>query len=102
MPAAAVKPVGAAGMETEFPAGITNNVMLCAGTVVEIALPETGTAAAWVMLVCAAEEICHTSAADPLAKFARLRVTGVAPACLLITITVKAPSDERTAANDER
>ena len=37
-----------------------------------------------------------------VAKLARLMVTGVLPCCLLMTMTVSAPSEQRSAANDER
>ena len=83
-------------------AGSTKSVMLCAGTVVANALLPTATSASRVMAVCAVELICQACAAAPDEKLAKFTVTGVLPCCLLITITVSAPSEARTAANVER
>ena len=57
------------------------------------ALPDQGPTPGWLIGVCAV---------PVLLKFARLSVMGVLPCCLLITITVSALSEERTAANDDR
>src|ERR1035438_4043487 len=75
--------------------------MLCEGTVVEMALLEMGTLPNWVMADWVAEEIWYACAVPLVGKFARLMATGVLPCCLLITMTVSAPSEERTAAKDE-
>ena len=83
-------------------AGSTNKVMLCEGTVVVIALFATARSARWEIEVCAAELICQAWAVPWGEKFARLNVTGVLPCCLLITITVNAASELRTAANADR
>src|ERR1700690_4184061 len=102
LPTVAARPVGAVGGEVTLPAGITRRVMLWEGTVVAIALLVTCTSARCVMDCCAAEAICQTCAAPVVAKLARLTVTGVLPCCLLITMTVMAPSELRKAANAER
>src|ERR1022692_2764668 len=81
---------------------MTNSVMLCEGSVAEIALLEIATLPVWLIAVCDADEICQASAVPVFPKLARLMVTLVLPVCLLTTITVSAPSEARTAANDER
>ena len=62
----------------------------------------TATLASCVIEVCAAELICQACAVAFAVKPAKFTVTGVLPCCLLITITVSAPSVPRTAANAER
>ncbi len=88
--------------ELPEPAGTTKSVMLCDGTVVEIAVLVTLRSLKCAIEVCEAELICQTWAVPDVEKFARLTVTGVLPCCLLITITVKAPSDVLTEAKAER
>ena len=85
-----------------MPAGITSSVMLWDGTVVETELFDTFTSAKWVIDVWDAELICQACAVPEVEKFARLSVTGVLPCCLLINITVNAPSDWRSDANADR
>ena len=102
LPTVAANPVGAVGGVVTVPAGITNSVMLCEGTVVVMVLLATATSARRAMDVCDAELICQACAVPVVAKFARLTVTGVLPCCLLITITVSAPSELRIEANAER
>ena len=85
-----------------LPGAITNRVMLCEGTVVVIELLAMATLPSEVMVPWLAEAICQACAVPVVGKFARLTDTGVLPCCLLITMTVSAWSEERTAANDER
>src|SRR5262245_14168871 len=75
--------------------------MLCAGTLVDNDPPATAMS---VRCVIALDEVsCHRCAAAPAVKFVRLTVTGVEPdSTFEITITVSAPSLDRSAANTER
>lgn len=84
---------------TEF-ARTTKSVTLCAGTVVVIALPTTLASARRTIWF---DEV-NCQACDVLLplKLAILTLTCVPVVALLTTITVKALSVERTAANDER
>ena len=75
-------------------------MILCAGKELEIELPERATLLRW--LITFAEVSCHTSALLPGRKLARLIVAEIgAASCLLITMTVIAPSLERIAAKVE-
>ena len=102
MPTVAANPVGAAGGLVGGPDAITNNVMLCAGTVVLIALLTMAASAKCEIEVWVAELICQTCAVPGFVKFARLTVTDAALVYLLMTITVSALSEVRWAANAER
>src|SRR6266571_4456753 len=83
------------------PAATTKRVTLCAGTVALNAPPVTLTSLSRV--IAFAEVSCQACALAPAEKFERFTVTGVLPeSTLLITITVRAPSLERTAAKLER
>ena len=82
----------------EPPAGITNSVMLCCGTVRATVEPLTGTSERCVIVF--ADVSCQTWALVPAPKFTSESVTGVEPdSTLFTTITVSAPSLERVAAN---
>src|SRR5207248_3888337 len=82
-------------------AGSTKSVMLCAGTVLLTLLLAYSASAR--RLIEFAEVNCQTCAVPAPLKFAMLRTTGVVPFnALLMTITVNALSEERTAANEER
>ena len=91
-------PVGAEGAVGWVPVrGITNNVMLCAGSVVLSAwAPETGTSASRAMVLAAVT--CQASAVVPCAWFAMVIVVAAAAVVLLIRMTVSAPSPARSAA----
>src|SRR5579864_6232106 len=79
-------------------AGTTNSVMLCCGSVAAMAPLEIRTSASFCMELDAVS--CQTCADDPAANWLRLRETGVEPLrYLLTTMTVNAPSLDRTAAN---
>ncbi len=79
--------------------GPTSKVMLWDGAVIAMALLVTETSGEpGDRGLSRRELICQACAMPPAVKFARLTVTGVLPCCLLITITVSAPSEERTAA----
>src|ERR1051326_4006896 len=82
------------------PGGATKRVMLCAGRVVEIVLAETETLLRCVIVL--AEVSCHTCALLAARKFERTMFGDIGVrSCLLITMTVRAPSVERIAANVE-
>ncbi len=74
--------------------------MLWAGTVMLRPPPVTATSPSRVIAL--AEVSCQACAALPAAKLLSVMENGAAtPTCLLMTMTVRAPSEERTAANDE-
>jgi len=76
-------------------------VIDCAGTVAE--KPPAPTATSARREIEFEEVSCHTWAAAPGAKPEILTVTGVLPeSTLLTTITVSAPSDDRSAAKADR
>ena len=80
--------------------GTTNKVMLWFGTVALSVFTARLTSLNRVMAL--AEVSCHTWAESPAEKFVRFIVSAALNVnCLLMTITVKAPSDERTAANSD-
>src|ERR1017187_7610860 len=88
------------GGEGGAPAGRTNSVMLWAGTVSIKVLPVRPTSLRRLMEL--AEVSCHTWAVPAPKKLVRLRATiAVALNCLLMTITVSAPSEDRSAAKAE-
>src|SRR5262245_28843384 len=81
-------------------AGTTNSVTLGDGSVAENVLPATGTSARWAMEVPAPVS-CHTCALGPGVNPAMPTSTeaaGLPASCLLITMTVSAPSEARRAA----
>ena len=79
---------------------MTRSVTLCPGTDVEKLEPAGATSASRAMAL--EEESCQTCALPAAWKFETLTVIGVVPVrYLLTTITVKAPSEERTAAKLE-
>jgi hypothetical protein len=81
-------------------AGITKSVTLCAGTLATKPEPDTVTSASRVIAFDAVS--CHACAGDPAEKFARFTVTGVEPESTFeITITVSAPSVDRSAAKTD-
>src|SRR6202008_468114 len=79
--------------------GITNRVMLCAGSVAVIVVPDTGTSATRVMALALVS--CQACAGARGVKFAMLTVAVVVVEDLLMAISVSAPSAVRTAANAE-
>jgi len=88
--------VGGVGGLTFF--ATTNSVMLCAGSVATKLVPVMLTSALWVMALVAVS--CHTWVVPRCANEEMLTVVVTAvDSCLLITMIVKAPSDERAAAN---
>src|SRR5262245_33641122 len=90
----------AAGGRFGVPGGSTSRVTLCAGTLVESKLPLYPTSASRAIMLV--EVSCQTCAKPLPEKLEIDRFIGVLPLrTLLITITVNAPSDVRTAANDE-
>src|SRR5258705_6541183 len=83
-----------------FPGASTKSVMLCAGSVLLKLFPRKLTGLGCVMAL--AEVSCHTWAVPLERKFERFIVTvAVAVGCLLISIAVSAPSDDRKAAKVE-
>ena len=74
--------------------------MLCAGTIVLSMLPDTVTSLRRLMVLV--DVSCQTWAVPAITKFARFTVSAeLVCNCLLITITVNAPSEERMAAKEE-
>src|SRR5258708_3282464 len=84
----------------EFPGASRNRVMLWAGSVLLKLFPRKLTGVGCAMVL--AEASCHIWAVPLDRKFERFMVTSaLAVSCLLITIAVSAPSDDRKAAKVE-
>src|SRR6266850_1683085 len=82
-------------------AGRTKSVMLWAGTELLIVFALTATSESRLIVLAAVS--CHTCAVPAPGEFVSAMLIGLLPLnTLLTTMTVNAPSEERTAPNAER